>query len=142
MPEVSQVISSDRHWFINNGSPHHIEFVEDTAPIDVLAEGRKVRYNDRYKAEGTNVNYVQIVDTSILKVRTYERGVEQETLSCGTGVVASSLAASFLDVASPVKVITEGGELEVGFEKDGDIFTKVYLKGGVEQIFEGTFDHE
>ncbi|MEM9325187.1 MAG: diaminopimelate epimerase [Bacteroidota bacterium] len=125
-------------FFIHNGSPHHIQFVEDLDRQDVKAMGRKIRYSMDYEPEGTNVNFVEKGET--LKVRTYERGVEDETLSCGTGVTAVAIAASLEGYESPVKISTKGGELSVSFRIDGHRFTDIFLCGPAQEVFSGTIE--
>ncbi len=137
---VDDVIQAKDHFFIHNGSPHHMIFCENVEAIDVVKLGSEIRYSEEYHPDGTNVNFVEILDDKI-KVRTYERGVEDETLSCGTGVVASALAASFKGLSSPVDVETQGGNLSVSFEKDPDnCFKNIYLAGPVERVFEGEIE--
>ncbi|WP_258105354.1 diaminopimelate epimerase [Marinoscillum sp. MHG1-6] len=124
-------------WFINTGSPHHMVFVDDVMGIDIIAEGQKIRYSDNYAPAGTNVNFVEKAGDGI-KVRTYERGVENETLSCGTGVTACALASSFLGYESPVQIHAQGGELSVSFnKKDDQTFDNIYLAGPAKKVFEG-----
>jgi len=126
--------------FINTGSPHHIEFVDDLDNLNVLKEGARIRYSDSYRQDGTNVNFVKILDHESVHVRTYERGVEGETLSCGTGVTAVSLAMGLNGYKSPVSVLTPGGSLKVSFEFTEDQrFTNIYLIGPAEFVFQGTF---
>ena len=125
--------------YVNTGVPHFVLFVSDVkkAPLDDLAP--RIRYHQRFQPEGTNVNFVEIKERRTLKVRTYERGVEGETLGCGTGAVASSLVASFIfGLDSPLKVKMKGGELTVYFRKDRGRFTDVFLEGEAEVVYEGT----
>lgn len=139
MHNVNQVERFEDDMFIHTGSPHYIRFVEELASLDVVNEGRKIRNSDVYKTEGTNVNFVEPTDDNRLYVRTYERGVENETLSCGTGVTAVALASSYQGYQSPVKLITPGGSLQVAFKRQGqDSFSDIYLAGPAQQVFEGT----
>ena len=127
-------------YFIFNGSPHHIQFVEDVSEVDIQKEGPAIRYHQDYAPGGTNVNFASIID-GVLQVRTYERGVEDETLSCGTGVVATAIAGSFKGMASPISVETRGGRLSVSFiERLDKSFSDIYLKGPAKKVFEGTFE--
>ena len=140
MNDVSSVETGNDHYFLNTGSPHYVKFVNDTAKLNVFEEGRKVRYSERFKAEGTNVNFVEKQDGKIV-VRTYERGVEAETLSCGTGVTASALIARLTRVATAdeyCEVKTPGGNLIVRFKKGANnTFTDIWLEGSAEFVFEG-----
>ena len=125
---------------INTGVPHAVIFSADVDKEDVQNIGRGVRYHSVFAPAGTNVNLVQKKDGHSLKVRTYERGVEGETLACGTGVVASAILASCKkQVEPPVKVETRGGEtLQVYFQQGNGAFTDVYLEGLTKTTFEGT----
>jgi diaminopimelate epimerase len=129
MSDVNEITFLDPDVFINTGSPHHISFKKNLADVDVLKEGRNIRYSNRYNQNGTNVNFVDLHDDNSISIRTYERGVESETLSCGTGAVAASLAAATL-----------GGELQVSFKKvDEQKFEDIFLIGPAELVFTGTF---
>jgi diaminopimelate epimerase len=125
--------------FINTGVPHAVEFVADVKAVPVRELGRKIRYHPRFQPAGTNANFLQVVDRTRLKVRTYERGVEDETLACGTGAVASALiAAGKGQVDSPVEVETSGGEvLKIHFQRKGNSFAKVFLEGDTRVVYEG-----
>ena len=130
--------------FLHTGSPHHVQFLPaGLADLNVFAEGRALRYGPPYGAVGANINFVEIpTDPSQpWPVRTYERGVEDETLSCGTGVTAVALAASARGATSPVRLRTPGGELEVAFEPapEGG-FTNVWLSGPAVRVFSGTVE--
>jgi len=123
---------------LNTGVPHAVLFVEDVKGWDVGRMGRLIRNHPHFAPSGTNVNFVRVEKGSHLIVRTYERGVEDETLACGTGVVASSLISAFKGfVTSPVSVKTQGGEvLKVHFEIEGKEVKKVYYEGDVHIIYE------
>lgn len=125
--------------YMNTGSPHYVEYVANVQQFDVVQAGRSIRYNDRFKAVGTNVNFVQEIGSSQLEVRTYERGVEDETLSCGTGVTACALSASLKGHLSPVAIQVQGGNLAVSFEKTEKGFDNIFLIGPAERVFEGTW---
>lgn len=126
--------------FLDTGSPHFVRFVEDVQKVDVFNEGRKWRNSGLFGDGGANINFVEIKDNNRLFVRTYERGVENETLSCGTGVTASALAASTQGCASPVTVETKGGILRVDFEKNNTGFKSVWLEGPAEHVFSGSIE--
>ena len=125
--------------FLNTGVPHALIWVEDMRKADLVGMGPLIRYHDYFKPAGTNVNFVQIKNTGNLRVRTYERGVEAETLACGTGSVAAAAVAFFKNkVQSPVQVRTSGGEMLTVYVEGqpGREIRKVYLEGEVRLIFE------
>ncbi|MTI32643.1 diaminopimelate epimerase [Xanthovirga aplysinae] len=138
MGDVKEVNHYDEDMFIDTGSPHHIRFVDDLKTYDVYEKGKEVRYGQPYGQKGTNVNFVESLNDQEVFVRTYERGVENETLSCGTGVTAVSLAMSYKGYQSPVCIQTPGGDLQVSFQKKGDnVFEEIYLIGPAKQVFQG-----
>jgi diaminopimelate epimerase len=107
----------------------------------VFQQGRDIRYSDRFKPAGTNVNFIELLPDNTIFVRTYERGVEDETLSCGTGVVASALAAATMGYTSPVSVKTLGGNLSVEFKSSPNgTFTDIFLIGPAKLVFEGDLE--
>lgn len=138
MNDVLQVETGPDYFYLNTGSPHYVQFVDALEQFNVFAEGRGIRYNDRFKAEGTNVNFAQLQPETALFVRTYERGVEDETFSCGTGVTATALAASYKGATSPISIRTLGGDLQVTFETTATGFTDIYLIGPAQYVFTGT----
>lgn len=136
MTDVSDVQFNGKYYFLDTGSPHYVEFVEKVAEIDVVTEGRKTRYSELFSPEGTNVNFVEFTNDRIF-VRTYERGVEDETLSCGTGVTASAIAAFLKTGRKDFKIHTTGGDFTVDFEETNGKFKSVWLKGPAEMVFKG-----
>ncbi len=125
---------------LNTGVPHTVAFVDDLEQCDVLKHGADIRYHQHYSPHGTNANFVGILSANHLAVRTYERGVEDETLACGTGITACALIHHLLTGASsPIKVDVKGGEtLSIGFQPGPDnTFTKVTLTGPADFVFEG-----
>ncbi len=140
MNRVKEVNVYDNHYTLDTGSPHYITFCKDIKNVNVENEGSAIRYSDSFKRHGINVNFVQMNGTGI-HVRTYERGVEAETLSCGTGVTAAAIAASLnyeeLPSEGTIDIHTNGGELQVKFQKEGDIFTNIWLCGPAKKVFKG-----
>lgn len=141
MIDVLGVEKIGADYYLNTGSPHYVSF-RDLEGLDVVEEGRKIRYNERFSEEGTNVNFVSIKGDT-LDVLTYERGVEDETLACGTGVTASAISAAIVSNCQCDKfnVNAKGGKLTVRFEKKSDQeFRNVWLKGPAKQVFVGEVD--
>ncbi|MBS1652860.1 MAG: diaminopimelate epimerase [Bacteroidetes bacterium] len=140
MKDVKKIDFENGDYFLNTGSPHYIKIVNNVESIDVYDEGKKIRYSDKYKEAGTNVNFVSYNDDAIF-VRTYERGVENETLSCGTGVTAAALVLNSLGFSgkkNKINVITKGGDLEVSFDKVlEDTYYNIWLKGPAQFVFRG-----
>lgn len=127
---------------LQTGSPHYVKWVDQVDEIDVYKEGKLIRYNNDFKEVGINVNFLTWRNDS-LYVRTYERGVEDETLSCGTGVTAAAIAYSIQqniegDLTVPIE--TKGGSLKVMFHRENNSFTNVYLIGPAIKVFEGTIN--
>lgn len=128
--------------FLNTGVPHVVVPVENLENVDVVKYGREIRYHEMFAPAGTNVNFIEPVSEDTIKIRTYERGVENETLACGTGSTAAAIIAykQGLVKKKPVKVITKGGEiLTIDFD---DNLEKVYLEGKVYKVFEGDLAFE
>ena len=126
--------------FINTGVPHVVLFVDNVAAIDVQKLGEEIRYHQRFMPEGTNTNFVQIINPGRMKIRTYERGVEAETFACGTGAVAAAVVGAVLDrLNPPVEATTQGGAvLKIYFEIPNDKVKNVFLEGDAKVVFEGT----
>jgi diaminopimelate epimerase len=138
MKDVSSINRNEDHLQIDTGSPHYITWVDDVAAADVFNEGKRIRNLQPFQPDGINVNFVERVSEGI-KVRTYERGVEDETLSCGTGVTAAAIASSENKTGKfSIPVFTPGGRLEVSFEKpDENTAINVILKGPAVKVFSG-----
>lgn len=138
MKTVDKIENAGEDYILNTGSPHLVKFVGNINKIDVFKDGRKIQSTNPFKNEGINVTYIQ-VESSGISVRTYERGVEDETLSCGTGAVAAALATSLRwnDKNEKINVTTRGGKLSVSFEKDGCSFKNIWLEGQAVFVFQG-----
>jgi diaminopimelate epimerase len=141
MQDVRQVELGEDYFFLDTGSPHYVKFVNDVSHFDVVSEGRKIRNSGRFQENGTNVNFIEKTDDGVF-VRTYERGVEDETYSCGTGVTAAALVAAVKGVSTGRNnciIKTLGGMLEVTFEKVLEQnFYNIWLKGPAEMVYSGS----
>ena len=125
------------------GSPHYVTFVDHVDHIDVAIEGRRIRNSAPFSAEGINVNFVELIQPGSIKIRTYERGVEDETYACGTGVVAAAIAQAFHtnDYSGKCDVKAVGGMLTVTYERTGTArFEKVMLTGSAREVFNGEIE--
>ena len=142
MKDVVNVLSYPKYTFLDTGSPHHVEFVEDIKNLDVQTQGAMIAHNDTYGDEGANVNFVSVLKGSHIQVRTFERGVENETLSCGTGVTAAALAAFSMGKVKKrnIEVHTLGGALNVSFNAFNKGFSDIVLTGPTELVFSGTLE--
>lgn len=139
MQDVKEFKQNGNAIFLDTGSPHHVIFTKNLDHLDVKVEGAAIRYSEEYKETGTNVNFVEKLDENRYKVRTYERGVEDETLSCGTGVTAVAIAAnaSKRALTDKIKLQTPGGELMVSFKKNEEGYSDVWLTGPARQVYKG-----
>lgn len=129
--------------YVNTGVPHVVRFVDDIAQVDIHAEGSELRHHPTFAPKGANANFAQLSPgDGVICIRTYERGVEAETLACGTGVTATAILAHLIHgVAKPVRVRVAGGDvLSVDFERDGTDFHSVTLTGPAQFVFEGQID--
>lgn len=140
MGDVTEIDRDSDAWVIETGSPHYIEEADVLNGLDIIEKGRSIRFSDRYTAKGINVNIVEIDGFTAL-MRTYERGVEDETLSCGTGATAVAvMLAESKNWESPVQISTLGGKLEVAFQKNGSKYEDVWLIGPAERVFDGEIE--
>lgn len=139
MQDVSSIEKYDTHLFLDTGSPHHVTMVKELSEFDVFSTGRKIRNGAPYFELGSNVNFVEQKNEHLFSVRTYERGVEDETLSCGTGVTAVALSMHATGVANQEKITVEtpGGVLKVTFKKTEKGYQDVFLIGPAKQVFKG-----
>ena len=142
MNDVASIESAENRHVLNTGSPHYVALTENVMDLDVFQKGRAIRYSDEFKTEGINVNFVeQNKNPDSIIVRTYERGVEDETYSCGTGVTAAALVSSQNENGyNFINVQTKGGKLAVEFEKVEDGFRNIHLIGPAIKVFEGDID--
>lgn len=140
MKDVSKIEDFSGNLVLDTGSPHFIKIVEDVQALNVKKEGSEIRYSEQFKNEGINVNFIQLKDHK-LHIRTYERGVEDETLSCGTGVTAAALASYDRQLVNenPIYIKAKGGDLQVKFEKTTDGFENIWLIGPTQQVYKGYF---
>lgn len=142
MNDVNEVTHHGHDFILNTGSPHYVHLATNIMHLDVCQKGREIRYQERFAKEGINVNFVEQLDEpDKILVRTYERGVEDETFSCGTGVVAAAIVTFHNDNGfNRVDVKTKGGRLSVEFDKRGTTFKNIWLNGTVEKVFEGSIE--
>ena len=139
MIDVQEIKQDGEAYVLNTGSPHYVSFVSGLAEMDVYRNGYAIRNNDNYRKEGINVNFIEAEGNGYF-VRTFERGVEDETLACGTGVTAAAMAVAVQqqlegDIEIPIRVL--GGQLYISFKKERSYFTDVRLKGPADFVFSG-----
>jgi len=144
MNDVDDVRYDHGNYILDTGSPHFVNLTTDVMHLDVYKKGREIRYSKEFEKEGINVNFVEQMDEADkIIVRTYERGVEDETLSCGTGVTAAALVCFHNDSGfNRVEVRTKGGLLSVEFDKTGNSYTDIWLNGPALKVFEGKIEIE
>jgi diaminopimelate epimerase len=140
MADVNKVEAHHSYSILNTGSPHYVKFENNVEEIDVVKEGAEIRYSPAFDKEGVNVNFVEKTDSYHIYVRTYERGVENETLSCGTGVTAAAIVCAHNDFGfNDIGVKTKGGNLRVEYVRhNNQHYTDVYLCGPATFVFKGT----
>ena len=139
MSDVSVVTQYENHSVLNTGSPHYVQQVNQIDGLNVYEEGRSIRYNATYKEKGINVNFVELLQDGSLKVRTYERGVEDETFSCGTGATAAALVFYKNEVGfNSIDIEVLGGKLNISYNRNADgTYDNIWLKGPAVKVFEG-----
>lgn len=142
MKDVQEIKIEEEYVFLNTGSPHHVTLVNDIENIDVKNKGAAIRYSDLYGKAGSNVNFVSQLDENYFRLRTYERGVEDETLSCGTGATATAIAMYSIGKtnSNTITINVEGGKLKVSFDKTDNGFENVFLEGLATFVFEGEIE--
>lgn len=140
MNDVSQIEIHPDYFFLNTGSPHYVAFVKEVASYNVFEEGKKIRYTATFGPKGTNVNFIEKQNDGLF-VRTYERGVENETYSCGTGVTAAAIVAALTNTSTSdnyCSIKTLGGDLKVSYQRTTDNqFTNIWLEGPATFVFKG-----
>lgn len=144
MIDVRRIDRGDGWWYLDTGVPHYVEFVDDVEAVDVAARGRAIRYDTARFARGTNVNFAQVLGEGRIRVRTYERGVEAETLACGTGATAAAIVTNYVRQPQTLRfeVSVPGGMLQVGFDRRPGtlLYSDIRLSGGARRVFRGQFD--
>ena len=142
MIDVAEIKNTPEYSFLNTGSPHHVQLVEDLEHYNVKENGAAIRYGALYGQQGSNINFVKKIDNTTFSLRTYERGVEDETLACGTGATAVAIAmnATGQTDLNAINLNVEGGKLAVSFDKVDGKYTNVFLKGPAEFVFKGTIE--
>lgn len=142
MIDVDNIIKESDYTFMNTGSPHHVQMVDDLEHYNVKENGAALRYGSLYGKEGSNINFVKKINEDTFSLRTYERGVEDETLACGTGATAVAIAMNVTGQtkSTSIKLNVEGGKLVVSFDKNDNQFTNVFLIGPAEFVFKGVVE--
>ena len=142
MIDVEEIKSTSEYSFLNTGSPHHVQLVADLEHYNVKENGAAIRYSALYGKPGSNVNFVKKIDATTFALRTYERGVEDETLACGTGATAVAIAMNAIGQTdlNTINIQVEGGKLAVSFDKNNGKYSNVFLKGPAEFVFKGTIE--
>lgn len=138
MINVSSIEESGSDFILNTGSPHYVIFQNNIDKAALTDIAKQIRYSERFKAEGINVNLVEVISDGYLKIRTYERGVEGETLSCGTGVTAAAISYAFKNKwTDKINISSKGGKLSVSFKKEDNLFTNLRLCGPAKFVYKG-----
>ena len=150
MKDVTNIETGEGFYILDTGSPHYIMLTEDVDKVDIIADAHEIRYSNRFRQNGINVNFIKVKNDNSLDIRTYERGVEDETYSCGTGVVAAAIAAreeqnskaeTFpTEVRDKFQIFTKGGHLSVSFKYDGHQYSDIWLSGPATFVFSGEYE--
>jgi len=141
MKDIDDILLFSNKAYLNTGSPHYVEMVKDLKKISVKKMGSSIRFSSKYSPDGTNVNFCNKISNKKFEIRTYERGVEDETLSCGTGATAVAIAVHAMGLTNQNKILikTKGGELIVSFEAYKTGYKNIYLKGPTKYVFKGEY---
>jgi len=141
MKNIYKIHLFDNKAYLNSGSPHHVEMIDDLNKISVKILGSSIRFSNRYSPDGTNVNFFNKISDKKFQIRTYERGVEDETLSCGTGATAVAIAVHAMGLTTQNQLIiqTRGGELFISFEAGEKGYKNIYLEGPTNFVFKGEY---
>jgi diaminopimelate epimerase len=139
MQSVNEINVQEEYTTLDTGSPHYVTLKSDIVSLDVKKEGKKIRSSSTFIAEGINVNFVEQLSPNTFAIRTYERGVEDETLSCGTGATAAAIAMHKTQKTFSEQILleTKGGELDISFKFKDNIYQDVWLSGSAELVFDG-----
>lgn len=139
MNDVGEIERIDEDYFLDTGSPHYISYCDDKDDRDIVEFGREIRYSERFKTKGTNVNLIKEISIDQIDLRTYERGVENETFACGTGATAAGLVQASKNQAAHgiIDVKVKGGDLKIHYQKKGTGFENVWLEGPAKFVFKG-----
>ena len=141
MKDIDKINLFENKAFLNSGSPHHVEMIKNLDKISVKVLGSSIRFSKKYSPGGTNVNFFNKISDKRFQIRTYERGVEDETLSCGTGATATAVAVHAMGLTNQNEIIiqTKGGELIISFEANKTGYKNIYLKGPTRFVFKGEY---
>tara|TARA_B100001250_G_scaffold325269_1_gene289037 strand:- start:525 stop:1298 length:774 start_codon:yes stop_codon:yes gene_type:complete len=141
MKDIDNILLFGNKAYLNTGSPHHVEMAKDLKKISIKKIGASIRFSSKYSPDGTNVNFCNKISDKKFEIRTYERGVEDETLSCGTGATAVAIAVHAMGLTNQNKILikTKGGELIVSFEAYKNGYKNIYLKGPTQYVFKGEY---
>ena len=142
MIDVTEISTEGQGVFLDTGSPHYVEFVKNLKEFPVVERGREIRNSGRFIENGTNVNFAEVLSNGDVKVRTYERGVEDETLACGTGVTAVTIAADYMNMINNnrINIRAVGGDLCVLYTENDQVYSDVWLQGPAKFVFKGCVD--